>query len=52
MNIDTKEFQDEVTVVRADGRHQSWSEAGLAPGQKFSTAIVDKSGRSIEIVMF
>ena len=51
VNIDTKEFQDEVTVVRADGRRQSWSEAGLAPGQKFSTAIVDKSGRSIEIVM-
>jgi hypothetical protein len=51
VNINVKEFQDEVTVVKANGSKQSWAEAGLAPGQKFSTAIVDKSGRSIEVVM-
>eukprot|EP00956_Cyclotella_meneghiniana_P029363 scaffold70782_cov63-Cyclotella_meneghiniana.AAC.2 len=50
-NVGVKEFQDKVTVVRANGRKPSWAEAGLAPGQKYSRAIVDKSGRSIEIVM-
>lgn len=51
VNSETKEFQDKVTVVRAEGRHQSWIEAGLSPGQKYSRAIVDGSGRSLEIVV-
>ncbi|KAL3777365.1 hypothetical protein HJC23_010169, partial [Cyclotella cryptica] len=51
MNVDVKEFQNEVTVVRANGRSQSWVEAGLGPGQSYSRSIVDGSGLSLEIVV-
>ena len=51
MNIDVKEFQDKVTVVRANGRHQSWVEAGLEPGQRHSRSIIDGSGLALEIMV-
>ncbi len=44
MNVDVKEFEDKVTVVRSDGPSQSWVEAALNPGQKFYTPIVAGSG--------
>jgi hypothetical protein len=51
VNSETQEFGDKVTVVRAEGHYQSWVEAGLAPGQKYSRAIVEGSGKSLEIVV-
>ena len=51
VNIDVREFEDKVTVVRANGRHQSWVEAGLSPRQRYSKSIVDGSGMALEIVV-
>eukprot|EP00804_Cyclotella_cryptica_P007729 CCRYP_001349-RA/>CCRYP_001349-RA protein AED:0.03 eAED:0.03 QI:702/0.83/0.76/1/0.83/0.84/13/138/1465 len=51
MNIDVKEFPNKVTVVRANGPQQSWVEAGLGSGQRYSRSIVDGSGLSVEIVV-
>lgn len=51
VNIDTKEFEDKVTIVRAEGSCQSWVEAGLAAGKRYARAIVRGSGLSVEIVV-
>lgn len=50
VNVDVKEFQDMVTIVRSNGPGQSWVERGLNIGQKFHTPLVVGSGMMLEIL--